>query len=108
MFTIGNTTLRTISGTIGTLVCAGICLMAATAPAQAADSAHMIMINHVDLNLANDRGRDALDARIKSAARSVCASGGSDVRARTDEARCVRTAINQARTSAAGLGSRGL
>ncbi len=107
MFTIGNTTLRTIFGTVGTVICAGVCLVAATAPAQAADAARMTTVSHIDLNLANDQGRDALDTRIKSAARSVCATGSGDVRARRDEARCVREAISQARMSAVDHGSRG-
>ena len=38
MFTTGNTTFRTIFGTVGTVICAGVCLVAATAPAQAADA----------------------------------------------------------------------
>lgn len=107
MFTSGNTALRTIFGTIGTVICAGVCLVAATAPAQAANAASITTVSHVDLNLASDRGRDVLDTRIKSAARSVCANGGGDVRARTDEARCVREAISQARMSAVDHGSRG-
>ena len=64
-------------------------------------------VSHIDLNLANDQGRDALDTRIKSAARSVCATGSGDVRARRDEARCVREAISQARMSAVDHGSEG-
>lgn len=107
MFTTTNTAFRSIFGTIGTVICAGACLVAATAPAQAADAPRVTTVSHVDLNLANDQGRNTLDTRIKSAARSVCGNGGGDVRARRDEASCVREAISHARTIAAAHGSPG-
>ncbi len=107
MFTTTNAAFRTVFGTIGTVICAGVCLVAATAPAQAADAPRVTTVSHVDLNLANDQGRNTLDARIKSAARIVCGNGGGDVRARRDEASCFRAAISQARMSAAGHGSQG-
>ena len=107
MFTTSNTALRTIFGTIGTVICAGVCLVAATAPAQAANAAGITTVSLLDLNLASDQGRDALNTRIKSAARSVCANGSDDVRARRDEARCVHEAINRAQTRVVDHGYRG-
>jgi UrcA family protein len=107
MFTTSTNALRTVLGTFGTVICAGVCLMAATAPAQAAEAPRATTVTYLDLNLANDQGRDTLDARIKSAARSVCANGGDDVRARSEEARCIRDAISQARMTAVGHGYEG-
>ena len=107
MFTVSTSAFRNVLGTVGTVVCAGICLLAATAPAQAAEAPRATTVSYVDLNPGNDQGRNTLDARIKAAARSVCANGGGDVRARTDEARCVREAIAQAKMTAVGHGFKG-
>jgi UrcA family protein len=107
MFTTSTSAFRNLLGTVGTVLCAGVCLIAATAPAQAAEAPRATTVSYVDLNLGNDQGRDTLDARIKAAARSVCANGGNDVRARTVEARCVREAISQARMTAVGHGFQG-
>jgi UrcA family protein len=100
MLTTSTNTFRNVLGTIGTVICAGVCLVAATAPAQAAEAPRATTVSYVDLNLANDQGRDTLDARIKAAARSVCANSGGDLRARTGQARCIREAISQARMTA--------
>ncbi|MFZ4690027.1 MAG: UrcA family protein [Polymorphobacter sp.] len=101
MFT--TNALRTVLGTLGTVIGAGVCLMAATAPAQAAGAPRATTVSYNDLNMASSQGRGALDMRIKQAARSVCENGTNDVRGLTDEARCVRTAVAsaQARTVAA-------
>ena len=107
MFTTSTSAFRTVLGTVGTVLCAGVCLLAATAPAQAAEAPRATSVSYLDLNLGNDQGRDTLDARIKAAARSVCASGSNDVRARTEEARCVREAISQAKMIAVGHGFQG-
>lgn len=92
MFTTENTT-RTVIGTIGTVFCAGLCLLTATTPAIAAEAPRTRLVSVADLNLAHPQGRVALDARIRQAAHSVCENGNGDVRARFEAARCVRTAI---------------
>jgi len=95
--TFNDTVLRTVIGTFGTVICAGVCLIAATAPANAADAPRARIVSYSDLNLASDRGRVALDMRIQSAARAVCASGLNDLRSRTEEIRCVRNAVSAAK-----------
>ncbi len=107
MFTTSTNAFRTVLGTFGTVICAGVCLAAAAAPAQAAEAPRATTVSYVDLNLANDQGRDTLDARIKAAARSVCSNGSDDVRGRTEEARCVRDAISQAKMNTVGHGFQG-
>lgn len=98
MFAPSTTAARALIGSFGTLVCAGICLLGATAPAAAAEPVRTVTIDYADLDLAHDGGRDALDSRIKAAARKVCSDGSRDLRSRTEETRCVRTAIEGAQT----------
>lgn len=102
--TSSDTVLRTVAGTFGTALCAGVCLLGATAPAEAAPAPRAQAVSYADLNLAHASGRSALDARIKQAARSVCSTGASDLRARTDEARCIRAAVAGAQTRVAVTG----
>lgn len=89
-------TARTVIGTIGTVFCAGLCLLTATAPAAAAEAPRAQLVSVADLNLAHPQGRNALDARIRQAARTVCDNGSGDLRARAEAARCVRAAIASA------------
>nr|WP_310524184.1 UrcA family protein [Polymorphobacter sp.] len=97
MFATANESVsRTIIGTIGTALFAGACLLAATAPAAAQDAPRAQTVSYSDLNLSNSHGREALTLRIKQAARNVCETGLDDVRARTEEARCVRAAVDGA------------
>jgi len=96
MFATSTTAFRTVVGGFGTLIFAGVCLFGATAPAVAAEAPRVAHVSYGDLNLASDEGRSALDSRIKSAARAVCLEGGRDVRSLTEEARCIRNAIEAA------------
>lgn len=91
-----STVSRTVIGTIGTALFAGTCLFAATAPAAAQDAPRAKTVAYSDLNLSSSEGRQALDRRIKQAARSVCFNGSGDLAARSAEARCVRVAVEGA------------
>lgn len=96
MFTTSAYAVRTLVGAVGTVIFAGACLLGATAPAQAAEAPRAAVVSYSDLNLASDHGRAVLDGRIKVAARSVCANGAGDLRSKTEETRCTRTAIEGA------------
>ncbi|TRW14124.1 UrcA family protein [Glacieibacterium frigidum] len=94
-----NDFARNVVGAAGAALLAGACLFAATAPAQASPVAVSKTVSYADLNLAQPEGRATLHARIKSAAREVCAINRSDLKARLDETRCIRTAIADATRS---------
>ena len=104
MFATTETLFRTVAGAFGTALCAGVCLLGATAPAEAAPAARVQAVRYADLNLADAGGRSALDARIKQAARAVCSTGSADLRARTEEARCIRAAVAAGQSRAAVVG----
>jgi UrcA family protein len=101
MFTTFNSTVtRAVLGTVGTAFCAGICLAAATAPANAGtvyDTARSQTVRYADLNLDSREGRKTLDRRISRAAHAVCATGSVDVATMKDESRCVRAALDSAK-----------
>ena len=98
MFTTFSSTLtRTVIGTLGTAFCAGICLVAATAPANAAEAPRTAKVHYADLDLGNKAGRATLDRRLFSAARSVCVSGDSGPDAAMAEAHCIHQALKAAR-----------
>lgn len=97
MFTAASPSIsRTIIGAFGTVVFAGICLMGATAPAQAAEAPRTAIVSTAGLNLATDAGRDAFQDRVRHAAQAVCAAGSDDVRAKAGETRCVKAAVRAA------------
>lgn len=101
MFASFNQTVaRAVIGTVGTVFCAGLCLLGATAPAHAAtfdDTVRRQTVGYADLDLSNAQGRAALDRRIVHAARAVCLSGGHDLARRAAETRCIRDAVDHAR-----------
>jgi UrcA family protein len=97
MFATANESVsRTIIGTIGTALFAGVCLLAATAPAAAQEVPRARTVSYSDLNLSTAQGQEALKLRIKQAARSVCENGLDDVAGVTQEARCIRAAVDGA------------
>lgn len=97
MFTAFNTSFtRTAVGTVGMAVCAGLCLVGATAPAHA-DTVRTATVSYADLDVAHAKGRAALDRRLRIAARSVCGSTQEGPAARVSENRCVRVALSNAR-----------
>ncbi len=87
---------RAVLGTVGTALCAGICLVAATAPA-AAEPARTTTVRYTDLDLARAAGRATLDRRITAAANAVCASSDRGTDAALDEMHCVRHAVTAAK-----------
>jgi UrcA family protein len=80
---------------VGTVIGAALCLGAAAGPAnaQTADDLRSVKVAIGDLNLASPIDQKRLDARLRSAARSVCANGGQTVADRTHETACVREAV---------------
>ncbi len=101
MFTAFNSIVaRTVLGTVGTALCAGLCLVGATAPAHAGsiyDTARSQNVSYADLDLGSTQGRKTLERRLKSAAHAVCTTGNIDVQSMKDESRCVRTALDSAK-----------
>jgi UrcA family protein len=95
--TFNSTVSRAILGTVGTAVCAGLCLLAATAPAAAAEAVRTTTVSYADLNVHTPAGRATLDRRITDAARSVCSSANIGPAARVEEERCVRNAVAAAK-----------
>ncbi len=101
MFTTANDTVaRTLVGTVGTVLFAGVCLLAATAPAAAApvaaNAVRAQIVSYSDLNLSSPQARSTFDGRVRQAAHAVCENGNADLGARNEAARCVRNAINNA------------
>ncbi len=90
---------RNLTSAVGAALIATACLTVAVAPAAAAPAATSKTVSYGDLNLANAQGRAALDARIKSAARSVCSTGSNGLQARTSETLCIKAAIRGATVS---------
>ena len=100
MFTNSTSAFRTVLGAFGSVIFASACLLGAAAPAAAApmpvDASQTAVVSYADLNLASDHGRNALDARIRFAARNVCETGARDVASLAQANRCVRAAIEAA------------
>ena len=93
-----DTIVRATVGVFGTAVFAGLCLLGATAPAEATEAPRVTTVSYSDLNLSNVKGREALEMRILQAARSVCETGSNDAASRIQELRCVREAVNAAQS----------
>jgi UrcA family protein len=91
---------RTLAGAAGTLLFAGLCITAATAPANAGtrfalngSGERIATISHADLDLGSPAGQKALNGRIRQAARTVCAASGDDALAKIEEFRCIQQAV---------------
>ncbi len=95
---INDSIVRATVGVFGTAVFAGLCLLGATAPAQAAESPRVTTVSYSDLNLSDAKGREALDTRILQAARSVCQTNSNDTASRIAESRCIREAVDAAQS----------
>ena len=99
---------RTLAGAAGTLLFAGLCITAATAPANAGTrfalngaGERIAMINHADLDLGSPAGQKALNSRVREAARTVCASGGQDALSKIEEYRCIQQAVKSSNLAVA-------
>ena len=91
-----DTIVRATVGVFGTAFFAGVCLLGATAPAQAVETPRAMTVSYSDLNVSNIKGREALDLRILQAARNVCETGSNDAASRINESRCIRKAVSAA------------
>ncbi len=106
--TTNDSLIRTIAGTFGTLIFAGACLVAAAGPAAAQETSQSKVVSYSDLNVGSTQGRNALDARIKAAAHSVCNVGAHDLISRSQEIRCYNEAVANARAQmSVSVASRG-
>ncbi len=94
--TFTSSVTRSVVGAIGMALCAGVCLVGATAPANA-EPVRTATVHYADLDLANSAGRATLDRRLLSAARSVCTSSDSGPDAAIAEAQCIHHALVAAR-----------
>ena len=102
-----QTFLRTLVGATGTILCASICLIGATAPANAGEVSKSRTVSYADLDLGTAAGRDTLANRINAAAHAVCNAGGSvDLATWIETDRCVRRAKASAKLSTAALAPR--
>ncbi len=99
---LSDTVTRAVAGTIGTLVCAGLCLAGAAAPAQAETVTRTALVHYQDLNLASADGRATLDKRIRIASERVCASDEMTLASRTNHNRCIGNAISGAQAQLSG------
>ena len=78
---------------------AALVSLAAAAPALAASPSQMV--GYADLNLASTQGRQALDARLVRAAKSVCAVGATtNLNEFIASKSCFQASVADARTAA--------
>ncbi|HPU16281.1 MAG TPA: UrcA family protein [Polymorphobacter sp.] len=97
-----NTLSRNLIGSFGALVLGFAFVGAATAPANAATvDATSISVSYSDLNMNSTAGQSAYAARVKAAAKSVCATDLGDVASRSAEQACIDAAVAGAKLPAA-------
>ena len=101
--TFNASVTRTVLGAIGTTLCAGVCLVAAAGPADAAPaaSARTATVRYADLDLSRPAGRATLDRRIATAAQTVCATSDTGLDAALAEQACFHRAVAAARAKVA-------
>lgn len=92
---------RNVLGSCAALVLGLTFVGAATAPAHAATiDVTSVSVSSHDLNMASPAGQSAYAARVKSAARTVCAADLSDVASRTAEQNCIDAAVAASKAAA--------
>lgn len=98
---------RSLVGTAGTLLLAGLCIAGATAPAAAhttldvnGKGERIATVSYADLDLGSADGRATLDGRIRVAARQVCTDNGPDPRSGVNTFSCVYKAVKSGRHAA--------
>jgi UrcA family protein len=91
---------RTLAGAASALLFATICIGGATAPATAAttmganaDGQRTMTVVYADLDLGSPAGRNALNSRIRDAARKVCANTAATPAETAYEYQCVAQAM---------------
>lgn len=98
-----STLTRNLFGAAGAVVIGLGCVAVAATPAAAASTSARVSVSktvsYADLNLSNAKGRAVLEARIKSAAREICASTDATLAARMDANRCTKAALRSATAS---------
>ncbi len=96
-----NTLSRNLLGSFAALLLGMTCVGAATAPAHAATmDATSISVSSSDLNMASPAGQNAYAARVKSAAKTVCAVDLNDIASRTAEQNCIDAAVAASKAAA--------
>jgi len=96
-----NSFSRNLVGSVAALLLGATFVGAATAPANAATvEANSVRVSYSDLNLSSEAGRSVLAARVKTAAKTVCASDFDDIASRTAEQNCINDAIANTKLTA--------
>lgn len=110
MFASTHNFSRTFAGLAGTLLFAGLCVGAATAPAQAAtvspitygvnvDGQRIAHVAFADINLGSKAGEAKLETRLRIAARAVCSNGEQNPIAASQANRCYHDALRVTRNA---------
>lgn len=110
MFASTHSFSRTFAGLAGTLLFAGLCVGAATAPAQAAtaspitygvnaDGQRIAHVAFADINLGSKAGQTQLETRLRIAARAVCSNSAQDPHAASQANRCYNEALRVTRNT---------
>jgi UrcA family protein len=99
MIDTANSVTRNLVGAFAALVLGTTFVGAATGPAHAATVTTTQTVRYDDLNMNNAAGRAAFDARVRTAAKAVCAADFSDVASRAAEARCIDAAVASAKAA---------
>jgi UrcA family protein len=114
MFASTHNFSRSFAGLVGTLLFAGLCVGAATAPAQAqtvsqtaspitygvnADGQRIAHVAFADINLGSKAGQTQLETRLRIAARAVCSSSEQDPYAAAQADRCYNEALRVTRNA---------
>ena len=95
-----STFSRNLLGSFAALALGMTFVGAATAPAHAATTdAASVSVSYADLNMASPAGQSAFAARVKAAAKTVCASDMNDVASRSAEEQCVDAAVASAKAA---------
>lgn len=96
-----TTTLsRNLLGSFAALALGMTFVGAATAPAQAATvDATSVSVSYSDLNMASAAGQSAFAARVKAAAKTVCATDLADIASRSAEQACIDNAVASAKVA---------
>ncbi|WP_439544822.1 UrcA family protein [Sandarakinorhabdus sp.] len=111
MFASTRNFSRNLAGLAGTLLFAGLCVGAATAPAAAsqlkspiaygvnAEGDRTARVFHSDLNLGSKAGQAQLETRLRIAARTVCSNGQQDPFATAAANRCYHETLRATRNA---------
>lgn len=106
MFAFAHKITRTLVGTAGTLMFAGLCIAGATAPANAqivygvnATGHRVAQVSYADLDLGSKAGQARLENRLRTAAKQVCHGSATDPWAVAEEYKCFTETLKASRSA---------